>query len=226
MNIRLALVLSLIMPVVAGAATQEQKAFTQAMAAKPDAEHGAQLFQHCVECHGPDGGGVVTGSVPRIAGQHYSVLVQQVVQFRGGKHWDMRMEGVASSQGILSRPQDIADVAAYVNELSRDGKRGVGDGDYLDLGRTLYQGSCASCHGKNGEGNAEQGIPNLAGQHSAYLARQIYDAVDGRRPALTASHGRRLKVLTFEGVLGVTDYLSRIGWNPQAAPVENDRPGR
>lgn len=219
-------VLGLLIPAFSLAASREQREFTQAMAAKPDAERGATLFASCVECHGADGGGMPTGSVPRIAGQHYSVLVRQVVEFRGGKHWDMRMEGVANSHEIFARPQDIADVAAYVTALSRDGRRGIGAGEYLELGQRIYQGSCASCHGKDGEGSEQKEIPRLAGQHAAYLARQIYDAVDGRRPALASSHGRRLKTLTFEGVLGVTDYLSRIGWQPPPAAGDAERPGR
>lgn len=203
----------LLLPLVAGAATREQKEFEQIMALKPDRDRGAALFQGCVECHGADGGGASTGSVPRIAGQHYAVLVRQVIQFRGGKHWDMRMEGVASRDGMLPRPQDIADVASYVNGLGRDGKRGVGQGEFLDIGKTIYQENCASCHGKDGEGDEHREVPRLAGQHAGYLARQIYDAVDGRRPALAGSHRRQLVPLTFEEVLGVTDYLSRLGWN-------------
>jgi len=196
-------------------ATREQSDFVQIMSAQANVEHGAQLFQRCVECHGADGGGVTTGSVPRIAGQHKSVLVRQVLQFRGGKHWDMRMEGVANNAGLLSSPQDIADVAAYVNGLARDGKRGIGRGEFLEQGQSIYQSNCASCHGKEGEGDALREVPRLAGQHAAYLARQIYDAVDARRPALAASHRKRLAPLTFEEVQGVTDYLSRLGWNPE-----------
>ena len=223
MNARLSALLTLLIPAFVAAATLEQKEFSQAMAAKPDLENGAMLFARCVQCHGGDGGGMTTGSVPRIAGQHSSVLVRQIVQFRGGKHWDMRMEGVASSHEIFARPQDIADVAAYVHGLTTAGRRGIGGGEFLELGKTLYQGSCASCHGKEGEGNGAREIPRLAGQHAAYLARQIYDAVDGRRPALSKSHGRRLSSLTFEGVQGVTDYLSRIGWNPDEAPAAQEQ---
>lgn len=199
-----------LIPVMAMAASKEQREFSRAMAATPDRDHGAVLFESCVECHGADGNGMVNGFVPRIAGQHFSVLVRQIVQFRGGKHWDMRMESVASDTGILRRPQDIADVAAYVNGLARDGERGIGRGEFLERGAAIYQADCASCHGKEGEGDEKREVPRLAGQHAAYLARQIYDAVDARRPALAESHRRRLAPLSFEEVQGVTDYLSRL----------------
>jgi cytochrome c553 len=210
MNTRLLIALCLLASATAGAATREQKEFARAMAATPDLVHGAAVFGHCVECHGADGGGATTGSVPRIAGQHRSVLIRQILQFRGGKHWDMRMEGVANSPEILTRPQDIADVAAYASSLAVDGPRGSGDGTNLERGAAIYQAECASCHGKGGEGDEKRETPRLAGQHAAYLARQIYDAVDARRPALAASHRKRLAPLTFEDVRGLTDYLSRL----------------
>ena len=96
----------------------------------------------------------------------------------------------------------------------------MGDGHYVERGAALYAKSCASCHGANAEGDEARGIPRLSGQHAAYLTRQIYDAVDARRLPLAASHRKRLVTLDFEEVLGLTDYLSRIGWNP---PVESTR---
>lgn len=208
-----------LLPMLALAASTEQREYAQVMAATPHREHGEILFARCVQCHGADGGGQTSGSVPRIAGQHYSVIARQIVEFRGGKHWDVRMEGVVADHGIFATPQDIADVAAFVSDLDRDGKRGVGFGDNVELGRMIYQGRCASCHGENGEGNGAKEVPRLAGQHAAYLSRQIYDAVEHRRPALSATHAARLKPLTFEGVLGVADYLSRIGWQDEREPV-------
>ncbi len=144
--------------------------------------------------------------------------MRQIIDFRYGKRWDVRMEGVMAQHGALAGNQDIADVAWYVSKLERDGARGVGDGQYVERGAALYAKSCASCHGVKAEGDEARGIPRLSGQHAAYLTRQIYDAVDARRLPLAASHRKRLVTLDFEEVLGLTDYLSRIGWNP---PVES-----
>jgi cytochrome c553 len=210
MNIRTLMLLGLLVSAAAGAATREEREFARAMAATPDVAHGATLFAHCTGCHGADGGGMTNGSVPRIAGQHRSVLIRQLVQFRGGKHWDMRMEGVANNAEILKRPEDIADVAAHASGLIAPAGNGVGDGTNLERGAAIYQAECASCHGRAGEGDGKKETPRLAGQHAAYLARQIYDAVDARRPALSASHRKRLAPLTFEDVRGLTDYLSRL----------------
>jgi cytochrome c553 len=67
-------------------------------------------------------------------------------------------------------------------------------------------------------------VPHLAGQHYGYLMRQMYDAVDGRRPAMPRVHPRKIAPFDFEEVRAVADYLSRIEWDaprpiPAPAPV-------
>lgn len=211
MSIRWALPL-LLMPLAATAATNEGAEFGRVVALKPDVERGAELFTPCAACHGADGAGRINGEIPSIAGQHYRVLVRQLVDFRRGTRWDMRMEGVATSHNVIPELQDIADVAAYVSRLERDGERGVGDGQNLERGAALYAAHCSSCHGKEAQGDDVRQAPRLAGQHAAYLTRQMYDAVDGRRPPLTRSHQKLLKPLDFAEVQGLADYLSRVGW--------------
>lgn len=216
--------LLLCLPLWAQAESTAQKDFSRIVALKPDIEHGRELFAQCAACHGPDGNGTTNGSIPRIAGQHFRVLARQIADFRNGARWDMRMEGVATSHEIIPELQDIADVATYVSTLSRDGARGVGGGEYVDRGAAIYKQACASCHGAEAQGDNRRGIPRLAGQHAAYVARQIYDAVDGRRPPLAHSHGKRFAPLQFEEVLGLTDYLARIGWNGTRAPAAGATP--
>jgi cytochrome c553 len=208
---RLAL-LVMLASTAAWSANRPQQDFERVLAKKPDLERGGELFGQCASCHGADGNGVVQGSVPRIAGQHYRVLVRQIVDFRHGARWDFRMEGVATSHGVIPELQDIADVAAFVSTLDRGGARGVGDGEYVERGAALYASKCATCHGPQGEGDDAKEIPRISGQHAGYLARQIYDAVDNRRPMLARSHGKRFAPLDFQDVLGLSDYLARIGW--------------
>jgi cytochrome c553 len=209
--------LVLLLPVLASGESVVHKDLSAVLALQPDSARGEQLFARCASCHGADGAGVMYEATPRIAGQHYRVLVRQIVDFRHGKRWDMRMEGVVGSHNALPERQDIADVAAYVSSMERDGTRVVGDGDNLERGAQLYAKNCASCHGDNAAGDEKRDIPRLGGQHAAYLARQIHDAVDGRRPALGRTHGRRFAPLDFAEVNGLADYLSRIGWKVSAA---------
>lgn len=208
--------LSLCISVGAWSAPRESQEFATVLKLRADTGHGREIFAKCASCHGADGAGDVSGSVPRIAGQHYRVLARQLVDFRNGKRWDMRMEGVATSHDVIPELQDVADVAQYVSELSPEGKPGVGDGENLEQGARLYATRCASCHGVSGDGDAARGLPRIAGQHAAYVSRQIYDAVDGRRPALTRSHRKLFAPLDFQEVRGLADWLSRQGSRPPA----------
>ena len=212
-------------PAAAFAASSERSQIDQVMAKKPSLAHGQEIFPQCARCHGPDGGGQVNGSVPRIAGQHFSVIVRQIIEFRSGKHWDMRMEDIAKDHRLLAGAQDIADVAAYVSSLDGAGRRGIGRGDFTERGETIYRAQCASCHGPAGEGDGRKGIPRIAGQHEGYLLRQMYDAIDGRRPSLSSSHRQRLKSLDFEGIQGLADYIARIGWQEPREPTEDEIKG-
>jgi cytochrome c553 len=111
----------------------------------------------------------------------------------------------------LADPQAIADVAAYVSQLFDAAPSGVGSGDLLAHGASVYFRLCESCHGSSGQGDSAHLVPKIGGQHYEYLRRQIYDAVDGRRPGFPASHVRLLARLDHDDIVGVADYLSRMG---------------
>jgi cytochrome c553 len=207
--------LSLLLPAMALGANSARKELDAALSAKPDATHGEALFSQCIQCHGATGSGDTAGSAPRIAGQHYEVIVRQLIDFRYGKRWDFRMEGMADRHH-LATPQDIADVAAFVSALERTGDQGIGNGELTAQGAAIYGRQCQSCHGADGVGDAARAIPRLGGQHYGYLMRQMYDAVDSRRPALPALHAKRIAPLDFNEVRAVSDYLSRIGASPAA----------
>jgi cytochrome c553 len=74
---------------------------------------------------------------------------------------------------------------------------------YPHTGRDLAA-SCAICHGTNGT-NAG-GMPNLAGQPASYLATQLREFRDGKRPA-TIMH-QIAKGLTEEQIEAVSAYWS------------------
>jgi cytochrome c553 len=214
----LAIVLAAVPALALAAPSASRRSDLQlATRAKPDVERGSELFTQCVSCHGGKGGGQENGNTPRIAGQHYSVLLKQLVDFRHGKRWDFRMEEYAN-QHHLEGPQDIADVAFYVNQLDSGPARGTGDGSHATEGALIFGKHCASCHGASGRGNAVKVVPRLAGQHYSYLVRQMYDAVDGRRPTLQKVHPARLAPLDFEQVRAVADYLSRVDWDADRVP--------
>jgi cytochrome c553 len=184
---------------------------------KPNLDRGAELYGTCAACHGPTGGGTVDGQVPRIAGQHASVLVKQLVDYRHDRRWDLRMERFADYH-YLRDAQAIADVAAYVSSLDQDVQNGKGSGELLTRGADTYVRLCLRCHGPGAIGDAKRAIPRIAGQHYEYLRRQIYDAVDGRRPNFSSAHIRLLGQLDHDDIEAIADYLSRGGLSRAKRP--------
>lgn len=205
-------------PALALTAATAREEFEAVLRRTADPVRGGTLFDTCAACHQRDGSGVADGTVPAIAGQHYRVIVRQLVDFRHDRRWDIRMEHFVDRHR-LANPQDLADLAAYASGLPRARHPGAGDAELIEQGAFLYAQRCGSCHGPAAEGDAVTLVPRLSGQHAAYLARQIYDAVDGRRPNMGGEHARRLEALERADILAVTEYLSRL---PRAASTGHE----
>lgn len=187
-----------------------------ALAATPEAARGAELYRTCAACHGEDGGGVRDGTVPAIGGMPARLVVRQLVNFRRERRRDIRMEHFADASHLASA-QQIADVAAYIASLERRTPAGIGDGLALDAGAKAYLRACRGCHGAQGRAGGDGMTPALAGQHQAYLERQLRDAAAGRRPSMSATHRALLRALSEQELIGITDYLSRMTPEPRPA---------
>jgi cytochrome c553 len=172
-------------------------------------------------CHGADGAGKTDGSTPRIAGQHYRVLVKQLIDFRYSKRWDSRMEGMADHHH-LPAAQDIADVASYVSNLELLGKRGIGSGEFAAEGNRIFEKQCQSCHGTGAEGT-EDGVPRLAGQHYAYVVKQLSDFKARSRTNDAGIHSASPRSISNRSARWLTT-LARIGWSSEIsnAPPASD----
>src|SRR6186713_700397 len=128
--------------------------FTVGAGLEPDLDHGAELYRSCAACHGPDGRGTEDGEVPAIAGQHGSVLLKQLTDFRHDQRWNERMQHF-TDQHHLAGAQDLTDVAAYIANLPRfpPTAKGIGDGTALGVGASIYFQKCERCHGPLGQGS-------------------------------------------------------------------------
>jgi cytochrome c553 len=201
-----ALVLATGQTLAAGATDIEAR---HVMRLKPNLTAGAQHFAVCASCHGSDGGGQTDGSVPAIAGQHLPVVVKQLLDFRRGKRWDIRMEQFADRHR-LADAQTIANVATYASNLPRlpaapDDKQALSA-----AGGALYARQCVVCHGADGEGSSVRVVPWMNGQQPAYLLRQFYDAVDSRRPSLKTDHAQLLEGFDRDQLQGLASYINRL----------------
>lgn len=191
---------------------------------EPDLDRGRALYAVCAECHGPGGEGLPDGTIPQLAGQHRSVLIKQLVDIRSGLRSNPTMYPYVAR---LDGPQELADLAGYIETLPAPKDNGIGPGGGLERGRRLFEGSCARCHGERGEGKAEALYPRLQGQHDRYLVRQMIDVADGRRGNAHAEMVAALADFSAADVALVADYLSRSQAQPanetdsEAAPETN-----
>jgi len=185
--------------------------FTEGAWLEPDLAHGAELYQTCAACHGPDGRGTEDGEIPAIAGQHGSVLLKQLTDFRHEQRWNERMQNF-TDRHHLAGAQDLTDVAAYVASLRRfpPSAKGIGDGRDLGEGASVYFRNCEQCHGPLGQGDLLRTRPRLAGQHYGYLLRQLQETAADTRPGMSRAHVDMLKQLSPDELRGVADYLSRV----------------
>lgn len=184
-------------------AESERKA---ALALEPDLDNGLEIFRECARCHTPEGRGLAN-VVPQIAGQHRSVVIKQLADIRAGNREVLHMGPYAEA---IDGPQEVADVAGYIDTLEISTENDRGPGDQLALGEKLYRENCVSCHGAQGEGNAETFAPRIQSQHYEYLVWQIEQIQKGDRR--NAHPGMQALVADFSEaqIHAVADYVSRL----------------
>ena len=185
--------------------------FRSAIGLEPDLERGKALFAACAQCHRADGSGSPDGTIPVIAGQHVSVLVKQLVDFRHDRRWHMKMRDAVKPH-TLGGAQDLLDVAAYTADLRRPPPRelGMGEGKAPNDGQVVYYRDCEGCHGRLAEGDLRTLRPRLAGQHEAYLLRQLNETATGQRPGMDDTHVKLIGALTEAERAAVAGHLSRL----------------
>ncbi len=162
---------------------------------EPDLLTGKDINGVCAGCHGDDGQGGKDGAYPRIAGLPIGYLYQQVKLFQQNARPNLPMLEHVSERQLSD--QEIFDIAAYLSgiklatriepmddtdprfnayERMMELRRIVQIPSYegnVAAGRKAYAMECRSCHGADGWGDAEKAVPQLAGQYTQYLWRQI-----------------------------------------------------
>jgi len=162
---------------------------------EPDLLTGEDINRVCAGCHGEFGQGGKAGEYPRIAGMPRAYIYKQVKLFQQNARPNLPMlEHVHERQ--LS-DQEILDISVFLERIQlptklppidenapgfnayqrlMDSKKVVQiaafEGDTAN-GEKLYNKECRSCHGKEGWGDAQEAVPQLAGQYTEYLLRQV-----------------------------------------------------
>ncbi|HTT01818.1 MAG TPA: c-type cytochrome [Steroidobacteraceae bacterium] len=200
------------LPANAPALSSADAQLQAALRLTPDLQRGAEQFQTCAACHGVQGEGASDGSVPAIAGQHTSVILEQLIDFRRNARLNIRMQHFVDHHH-LTNVQELANVAAYVNSLNPPPpKRLVADSSVAQ-GESFYTRLCASCHGAAAQGDANARVPRLAGQHPEYTRQQLSDALEGRRPNMEPDHAQLLAHAEPSDLAAVATFILRLGFN-------------
>lgn len=161
----------------------------------------------CAACHGVDGNST-DPAYPKLAGMDQEYLLRQLKAFAGGKRRDETMTGIV---GTID-PGDFAGLASYYGQKKPlPGK--VADAELAAKGKPLYEDgntdsgvpACAGCHQPDGRGNAR--FPRLAGQHQAYVMKQLAEYKSGRRATdpLMTTVGKRL---TADEAKALAEYIA------------------
>jgi cytochrome c553 len=186
-----------------------ERELTRVMTRIPDLGNGEQIYRTCAACHGAHGEGIGDGSVPALAGQPFSVIARQIVDFRSGTRNDERMAHF-TDQTHLSFSQPIADVAGYISKLKRLPGRSAPVRPDAERGAMVYVRNCEVCHGPVGEGDENMVMPRVASQRYEYIVKQLKDAAEGRRPDLAEAHTGMKRELAPDEVKAVAAWLESL----------------
>ena len=167
-----------------------------------DAAAGEAKAQVCVQCHGP-GGHSENPEFPSLAGQPPLYVQYQLIQFREERRKDPRMSPFAAKL----TDGDMKDIAAYFSQESPAPPRGEPDPAKAEAGKLVSQAyHCNSCHTPDFRG--QQHIARLAGQHEAYLLRQLRGFKTGARPDIDGSMASAAQPLSDADIVNVAHYLA------------------
>jgi cytochrome c553 len=188
--------------------------YDEVMGLTPNVENGRQVYLTCAVCHRPEGWGSPDGTYPQIAGQLRTVIIKQLADVRA-RNRDNPLMYPFSVPRILGGPQNMADVAAYVAGLPMTPHNGVGPGTDLARGQALYEHNCVDCHGAEGQGDEQEHMPAVAGQHYHYLMRQFDSIRTGRRKNSDPEMVKQIEGFSPRDQSAVLDYTSRLRPPPE-----------
>jgi cytochrome c553 len=134
----------------------------------------------CATCHGKQGESS-SEEFPRLAAQNEAYLAKELREFKARKRESI-MERFTRD---LSDDDIVAIARFYAAQPA--GAHPAADPELAAVGRFIFQRgnpysgvpACKSCHGEDAKGNAQ--MPRLAGQHAAYLERQIREFTQRKR---------------------------------------------
>lgn len=194
------------------------------------AQQGINGVPACASCHGQQGEGNIAAGFPRLAGLGEDYLLEQLNLYASDKRQNPIMSPFASKLSAQQR-QAIASYFAHLPGAQSAELPPVGNAADAQAKQLLTQGdwsrnlpACFTCHGPGGIGVAPH-FPSLIGQPPAYLATQLTDWRNGKRPP---GAGEMMSVvakkLTPDEIIALTHYLGRIELKKPSSAQSGDTP--
>jgi cytochrome c553 len=166
----------------------------------------------CSACHGPSG--ISTSPLfPNLAGQNETYLAAQLSAFKARSRAEQDAHDYMWGMAAMVDDSAIAGLAHYY--ASQQPARGTpGNPELVARGKLLFENgdpkrsivACVTCHGKSAEGTAT--FPRLAGQHAAYITRQL-EAIQGDTRASPVMHSV-IKGLEPGEIKAIAEYLQAL----------------
>ena len=169
-----------------------------------DVEAGRKKAEPCAACHGP-GGNSAVAQFPILAGQTARYLYLQLKDFKEGRRKEPTMDPFVAP---LSR-EDMLDLAAYfAGQRLKPGNFKVDD-KRAERGKAKADETlCTMCHLGGFMGQNE--IPRVAGQHYAYVVKQMKDFKNYRRTNDAGNMASVSKTLSDRDIEDLGHYLTSL----------------
>jgi cytochrome c553 len=164
--------------------------FLTEAAVDDDAEPAIPMLAGCAACHGRDGTGLDSPLVPRLGGQNQAYLAASLRAYASGRRASGMMQSLA---GSLSETAIVALSSHYAAQPWTKDKQPPVAPEQLAQGEHIARVGipergippCSSCHGPPAH---YPHFPELAGQKTRYLARQLELFRDGTRGGASFAH--------------------------------------
>ncbi|TMB10875.1 MAG: cytochrome c4 [Deltaproteobacteria bacterium] len=176
-------------------------------------EAGKKKAEYCAGCHGADGNSEQT-DYPILAGQTTRYNYLQLKDYKSGRRKDEMMNPVAAQL----EKQDMVELAAYYAVQRPKGPR-IQSGESSvpfrpDPARVIAGRSksaevlCTMCH--LGEFSGQNEVPRVAGQHPAYVIKQLKEFKNGTRTNDAGTMSSVAKTLSDEDIVNLAHYLASL----------------
>jgi cytochrome c553 len=166
----------------------------------------------CSACHGPAGNST-SPLFPNLAGQKETYLAAQLRAFKAKSRGEQDAHDYMWGMAAMVDDSAIAGLAHYY--ASQKPASGTpGNRELAERGKVLFDNgdpkrnivACVACHGTAAEGTAA--FPRLAGQHAAYVIRQL-EVIQGNTRVSPVMHGE-IKELQPGEIKAIAEYVQTL----------------